>query len=134
MDYHLAGLIKEIVKPDTKVFILQIITHGHCSNFQVSDGATVGSINSGTSSYACIEPAFIELAQAAKKINDAAQAREAVERIEELKKQAQAEGDQRKGWHVKSCLDSLEKIFSTAGGLATVWATWGPNVARYFGL
>lgn len=59
---------------------------------------------------------------------------EALEQVSELARQATLEPASRtsKGV-VKAVAQGLGSVLSAAGGTATVWSTWGPEIAKFFG-
>jgi hypothetical protein len=59
---------------------------------------------------------------------------DALQQVEQLGEQAAKEPAQRKPAIIKGSMAFLEKALSVGANLATLWATWGPALSRYFGI
>ena len=64
---------------------------------------------------------------------DENQTNELLERLEEISRQATLRPKKRSRF-IKDILNGIAIGMGAAGGLATVWSTWGPAISRFFGL
>jgi hypothetical protein len=57
-----------------------------------------------------------------------------LDQIEFLGAQAKTPADQRKEGFIERTINTLSGMCAGAGGLAAVWATWGPAISKFFGV
>lgn len=96
---------------------------------------TIGNLSSAGQQE--ISKAFKELTDAvvaAKDFKSETDRQELLEQIEELGVQATKMPGERKLGIVKATFNALATTASAFGGLASVWATWGPVIQKFFGL
>ncbi len=115
----------------------------HISNSTVAGlnlGSVVGDMN--TTLTALQEQGSKEVAEALKILSEAIAEdiqlgdarRELLENVSALGEQAKLASEERKMGIVKAAYRYLSETIAIAGHSAVVWATWGPQIAAFFGL
>ena len=115
--------------------------------------STVGVVNTGeikeiksilVSTSALTEAGHSEVATALRQLADAVsknqelsdkQRTEILAQLDEIARQANTPAEKRSALGViRSILSGIATGLGAAGGLAEVWSTWGPAIAKFFGL
>ena len=111
-----------------------VLNQGSIQDVESID-VTIGNLSSAGQQE--IAKAFKELTDAvvvAQDFKSETDRQELLDQIEELGAQATKTPGDRKLGIVKATFNALATTATTFGGLASVWATWGPVIQKFFGI